>query len=362
MRTNPYRAMIAASREPITAGLTRLPGRQEAFVGANGEINASSTADLLNQIGTLIQAYSKNEVVQGSVQDPKATEERRQVLAEAFNSNDPKEMMVLGEALVAEIIDTTAREGFARRLLQFSELGQGEINQVRLRQHNITAYMAVSTTEVQPVVIRDRKLIPPEFNLNAYVLIDLKELAQSTGDLLEEKYEEALEATMVQEDRLWKKMADSAATIRNTLQYFGTFTPAVFTRMRQEVAYWGIPVPTYLIAYDLWNDIVSNPDFSSLFDPVTKWELIQEGYLGTILGVSILTDSFRQPLLRVLNQGEVYAVGAPLNHGVVRTRGAMAVNPIDKFNQGINQKGWFLSELISMVIGNSMSVAKGQRV
>jgi len=358
---NPYRSIIAKTGEPVTSAY-KLPGQSSSMFNDKGEFNASNVSDLLGQIGRLIDAQSKGEIVKSNVVDPQVLSERRDILLEAFNDKSGKSMQLLGEALAVEILDTTSREGFSRRFLQYKEIGMGEVNMIRLRQHDVTAWMAVSATEVQPIIVRGRKLIPPEFNVEAYILIDLKELSATPGDLLEEKYEEGLEATMVSEDRRWKTLADNACTVRNTIQWFTSFTPQIFSRIRSQVSRWGIPVPTCLIAYDIWDDIIGNADFSSLFDPVTKYELIQEGTLGTILGVTVVTDAFRQENLRVLDLGEVFLVGAPINHGVIQVRGSMLVEPINKFADGKSQKGWFMNEIMSMVIGNSASVAKGQRI
>ena len=76
----------------------------------------------------------------------------------------------------------------------------------------------------------------------------------------------------------------------------------------------------------------------------------------------MITDAFRQPNLRVIEPGEVFVVGAPINHGVFTVRGTMLVEPINKFNNAKSQKGWFLNELVSFVLGNSASVAKGQKI
>lgn len=359
--SNPYRSIVAKTGVPVDEHF-KLPGQSGNFMDKNTEINASSTGDLLQQIGKMMKANSTGVIVQKPVESAKLIAERREALLEAVNDQSGKSMQVLGQALAAEIVDTMSREGFARRLLQYREIGQGENNEVRLRQHDVVAWVAASTSEVNPVVVRSRRILPPEFNVEAYVLIDLKELSSSPGDLLEEKYEEGLESTMVAEDRLWKTMADNAASVRNTIQYFTTFTPQVFSRIRSQVARWGIPTPTCLISYDIWDDIIGNSDFSGLFDEVSKYELIQEGKLGNILGTNIVTDAFRQNELKVLGTGEVYIVGAPINHGVVTVRGSMLVEPINKFADGKSQKGWFMNEIISMVLGNSASVAKGQRI
>ena len=359
MTDNPYRAVMTATNK-ITNTDLKLPGQDNPVMDKTGEINAQSTKDLTNQITAILQANSSAEFLQAQAPTPEVIEARKTALAEAME--DASAFQLLGAALASDIQDTTSREGICRRYLQYSELGQGESNMVRLREHNVTAYMATSTTEVTPVYIRNKVQYPQEFNNTANILIDLKELAQSTGDLLEEKYEEGLEAIMVQEDRLWKTAADAAAVVRNTLQVFTSFTPQIMSRIKSQVARWGLPVSSCLISYDIWDDIIGNSDFSAFFDPVTKYELVRDGILGNMIGVTIQTDSHRQKNFRILNDGEVYIVAPPLNHGVIKTRGPMLMEPINQFSNKTAQKGWFIHELVTLMVGNSLSVAKGQRI
>lgn len=359
------RAYDSKPANPVIPGVTKIGGQSAPMFANNGEINASSRKDLMNQIKSLISAAESNQItMSANTNEQRISEsnERRQMLIEAIHSEDMKPLKILGEALAAEIIETTNREGLVRRIMQFNEIGAGEDNLVRIREKNVTAFIATSPSEVTPSVIRDRRVRPPEFEISAHPLVDLKELATTTSDLLEEKYEEALEAIMVQEDRLWKKLADEAAVVRNTIQYFSSFTPQVFSRIRTQIARWGIPTPICIIAADIWDDIIGNSDFSSAMDPVTKYELLQEGYIGQIYGMSMITDAFRQPNLRVIEPGDVYVVGAPINHGVFTVRGTMLVEPVNKFNSAKSQKGWFLNELVSMVLGNAASVAKGKKI
>lgn len=352
---NPYRSLIKQARNAET----KLPGRDSSFVGRNGEINASSQKDLIGQIGQIIANYNPVEVKAERVTK---RSERSQVLAEAIADRTGETMQMVGEAMAAEIQETTNREGFARRILEYKEIGQGETNEVVLKTKDVVGFIATSPSSVVPTEIRENRKILPEFHLNGYILIDTLEVGRSSSDILEEKFEEGLEAIMVQEDRLWKRMADSAATVRNTYQSFATFTPAVFARLIDQVSRWGIPATSCLFSSSLWQDIIANGDFAGVLDPVTKWELLQEGFLGTMYGVEMITDNFRQANLKVLNTGEVYITGAPINHGVVTVRGNIASEPINKFSEGQARRGWFLDQITSLCVANCLSVAKGAKV
>jgi len=351
---NPYRKALKST--PF-----KLPGQSNQFTDNKGEINASSTADLLVQIGNAMKA-PQTVTASKAQTNVGVHKERRKILVEAMGDQSGRLSAVLGEALAAEINETTNREGFTRRIMQYNEIGQGETNEVVLKEKDVIAFLATSPSSVNPVEIRQKRQYPPEFHINGYILIDTGELARSSGDLLGDKYEEGLEAVMVKEDVLWRTMAVQAATVRNTLQNFATFTPSVFARLINQVSRWGIPATSCLFASDLWQDVISNGDFAGVFDPVTQWELLQEGYLGSMYGVSMLTDNFRQPNLKVLDVGEIFITGAPINHGVFTLRGSVTAEPINKFAEGEAKKGWFLDEICSMVLGNTKSVSRGQKI
>lgn len=97
-----------------------------------------------------------------------------------------------------------------------------------------------------------------------------KDIAQSSGDLLEEKYQDGLEQIMKKEDDLFMQLARASATAANDMFLFSTLTPAVFSEMQIQVNSWGIPPATALIAFDLWNDIRTDSEFASYFNTSTS--------------------------------------------------------------------------------------------
>lgn len=56
-------------------------------------------------------------------------------------------------------------------------------------------------------------------------------------------------------------------------------------------------IPRYMfINSHGWAQLASDASkYSNIFDPVTKYELIKEGRLGSILGMEVLTDGFVDP-------------------------------------------------------------------
>jgi hypothetical protein len=94
---------------------------------------------------------------------------------------------------------------------------------------------------------------------------------------------------------------------------------------------------------------------------VSQYELLLTGQMGVIYGMSIYSDAYRHPEHKVLDRGESWIVGDPINHGVYTDRGGVTSQPIDITTEKVPGRGWVFSELMSMVIANSRSVARAIR-
>lgn len=362
---NPYlaggRTMLTAHGAPIKDNL-RAPGSTELMIGANDELNAGSKKELMTRIAALVDQYQRGDIVSASVETKAVKTARDTLVAAAVADRNGPAWAVLGEVIGEEIFLTMDREGFARRLMIFKDLAKGEVGRLRIRQKQAVAWQATTSPEVIESVYRQPWSYPKEFYLIANLLVEDIDIESSTGDLLDEMYTDGLEQIMVQEDKIFKRLADAAAGTVNDLVFFNTFTPATFSSMRTQVAHWGIPVTTALIAFDLWNDIIADAGFSNWFDPVSKYYLILEGNVGSLLGTELITDAFRYETLKVMLPGEVYFCGAPQTLGGITQRKALAAEPISKYNDGRPLRGWFLEQIEGMALVNSRAVCKGQRV
>lgn len=167
---------------------------------------------------------------------------------------------------------------------------------------------------------------------------------------------------MRREDLISRALMVQAATSHNDLTLFPSFTPSVLTTMRTAVDRWGIPAATMVIAFDLWNDIISHSEFVAWFDQVSKHELVLEGRLGSILGMEILTDGYRYPTLQVMQPGEVFVTGSPVTLGTICQVKELDSRAIDQYNMGRAARGWFLESIQAQVLANSRSVSRGTRV
>jgi len=358
---NPYSPTFKTrDGEPLPENL-RFRGQNTPAIASNGSFNASSNKDLMVQIGNLITAHASGDIRRGySPEEARLIAQERRNIVQAARQ-DPELWASIGAVMTEDISETTFREGFLRKFMVFNDLGQGDIARARFKTKDVIALIATTPTEVTPTYVRNNWKFLPEIYIGDRILIEERDIGQSTGDILEEKYQEGLEAIMVGEDRLWKTMADTAAAIYNTITYFTTFTPAIFSQIRSQVTGWGIPGAYCLLAYDLWDDIIGTTGFSDWFSPVEKHELVLEGQLGVMLNLQLLTDAFRLPELKVLNPGDVYIVGAPETHGVLMQRGDMSANPITSYDKGKPERGWYIFEIIAMSIIGAKSVSAGKR-
>ncbi len=339
--------------------------REQALSASTGEINAYDKKDLINSITQLMQAHSSGQVVQqtGSMESLSASEQRREILSEALADDTGQKWASLGASIGRQINEEIKRQGFLRNITVANTLRQGEIARIPMPSHDAMAIVATSSINAGYQLIRQRIFTPPEFEINADVRVENLDLEQVSGDLLEHAYQDGLQAIMVQEDRLWKKAADASVGAVNELEYIaGELTTKNIGRLRQAVARWNLPATTAIIANDYWADIIGSSDFAAFLDPITKYDLAFNGQLGTLVGMSLITDAFRQPNQKVLNPGELYVVASPENHGGHTTRGGIRSTPTHGANLGNSTRGWFLNSPFSFVLSNVRSVVKGQRI
>ena len=347
----------------IVSGVTRGAHSASPLFDAQGNLNASSKQDAMQQIVAALQILSGEAPLDQNTAEirQEKSANRKAVLAAAMADQSGQQMQILGGILAAQIEETTDREGFCRQLLLSSELGNGDFPEVTVKVKQVVAYLMSSASQVVPSEIREKRLLLDEFDLNSFLLIDNKEMSRSRTDLLEEKYEEGLEAIMVKEDRYWKKCADAAAASRHNLQTTTAFTPQFFAHMRDLIDREGLPVTSCILSSTLMQDIITSATFQEVFDPVTKREILETGEIGSLYNVKIYSDYMRQPQFRVIEDGEFYLVSAPVNHGVILTR-PLSATPVDRASFGEAKKGWFLTQPTSMAVVNNRSVVKGQRI
>lgn len=352
---------LAAKQGRAHAGLS-----QEPLVGSNGEFNAGNKREVMQAIATLMGASARGEVkeVTASIKQEHADKlAQRQALASTMLSTEAASQQALAEVVGESVYETLGRAGFARKFLQTAPLAQGDIHRIPVIQPDVTSFYSTENINVPETSIRQRVLQPRPFVISNNVLIDNLELTISPVDLLDIKYNQALEQQLVGEDRVFTNLLDLSASEYNEPVFFSTLTPTVLASLRNQIdTQGGIPVGGLLVAADLWADIISDSEFQNFYSPIEKHEIVLTGRLGTLMGMDIVTDGFRIKNLQVLKPGSAYVLGIPDLLGVIGQYGEMSVTAIDQRVIGKSKRGWFIENTIDMSVVNSRAVVKGQRL
>lgn len=345
----------SSAKHPVLATELRPSNGGDRYVGANGELNASSKKDLFEQQRRFLSAANNGNMLQID----SATS--RELVQAAFNDKDAHR--VLGERITDALSVTANRQGFMRKFLAKVDVQQGSMPRFPVRNKNVTAVWSTSPTKVESQITRDKWLTPPELSVIARPFIPQVELNQSSGDVLQDKYVEAVEATMVAEDRLWYNQVQSVVGVDNNLTIIsGQLTPYSLMTVASQVTRWGLKGAHLLLASDMWQDVVGNSDFFQAIDPVARHELLLTGELGVMYGMTITSDAFRHTEHKVLSQGEFYVVSDALNHGAYSDRGGLQSVPTDISIEKIPGRGFVVHESLAVAVANSRSIAKGIRI
>lgn len=371
MRKNPFAGaqLVLRGGDPIEA-LKFGKSNQRALSSSTGEINAYDKKELVQAITQMMQSVSSGDIVPenrsalaSSGEYAQMLQERREVLAAAYNDSTGEKWAALGASIALQLQEQRNREGFLRRVAVGQTLKQGDIPRIAMPAWDSVSIVATSSSSVGYQIVRSKVFTPGEFEILANLRVENLDIEQVSGDLLDEAYNQGLDAIMVGEDRLWKRAADLAVGVVNPLNYIaGNLTTQMLATIRQSVTDWNLPATNAIISNDFWSDVIGSNDFSTFLDPVSKYDLVLNGYLGTLVGMNLITDAFRQPNQKVLNRGEIYVVASPENHAGYTDRGGVRSTPTSGADQGNTTKGWLISELLAFVLANPRSVSKGKRV
>lgn len=352
------------SRKSVVASEIRTAKNGERLVGRNGEINAGSKQELIHRQVQLAELANGIHVVTETAAtkaEKDALRIQRRETAIAMMSN-PERAREVGSELGDELYLTQQREGFMRNILQRQDVVDGQVPRAVLRKRNTLVSYATGPTETKTQIVRDDWFYPVEFYLTARPYIEQKEITQNSTDVLEDKYMEAMQAFLVQEDRLFIRMC--LATIGQSNErsvQVGLMNPVALSNFRNKIQRWGLTPATWLIANDLFTDLAGDAGFQSLYEPMAQHEIVLTGQLGTILGMNIKSDQYRHPEHRVLNKGEQFVFGTPDTLGTYTDRGGIEVLPIDASITGIPGRGWQMTAQQSQTIVNPRAVACGIR-
>ncbi len=305
---------------------------------ANGDINAYDKKDLLNKISALAE-MGQNGQLQASSEEDRA--ERHNLVKAAFHSKGDQ-MAIAAEVFADDVWETLNRQGFTETLLARKDIADGTDNRVKKRRKDVTAFQAINDGEGIAQIIEQAYVYPQDYYLQCQVLIEEKELAQAGPELMDEKFQDAMEAILVRQDRILRKLMLATAGSFNAPISFANFTPQVMSSLRTQVSSNGLRAANMVVAFDIWDDMLTDPSFTSFWEPVHKYQLIMEGQLGSVLGMNIITDGFRYETLKVLEPGEVFVTGSPVTLGSRGVRRKVEGTEINQYNLGAPRRGFYL--------------------
>lgn len=361
--TNPYAGaqVLLKNGAPVT-DLRFSGSNSRALDERTGEINAYNTKDLAIAISKMLDEANKGNLVRSNVSvSAEETQAKRELVLAAMN--DAEAFRALAADIAVRVAEQRNREGFMRKVLLPQNVRTGELPRVIVEMWDAVSVVATGPTQVGYQVIRNKQFFPAEFELIGNLRAEAIELEQIGGDLLDKIYNQGVDSMMVAEDRLLKSAMDKAVGMVNPINYIsGQLTPGTLASLRQGVTDWNLPCTTAIVDNSYWADIIGSNDFMSFLDPVNKYDLVLNGMLASLGGMTLLTDGFRQPNQKVLDRGDFYVFTTPEHLGCFSDRGGIRSQPSSGVDSGSTSRGWLLSEIISLVLANPRGVVKGKKI
>jgi hypothetical protein len=336
------------------------------LVDSQGTYNAGSTRDLNEIIDGLVALRQNGEIHMAAQRQRQAdTEELLSQLVEAAYADQDKDspaFKVLGEVITDEITETMGRMGFTSKVLAFKNVPEGQVAQIKIKRKDVLGWQVLDDGEVIESFVVPTFYQPKFYYLASKIKFEEGSVHEWGASLVEEKHNDGVEAIMVRDDNITRSLLDAAAPVLNDVVAFNALTPNVFSELMTQVGRWSIPVPHALISIDLWNDLRADQDWQKFWSPIEKHTLAEDGILGGVMGVELVTDGFQYDTLKVLQPGEIYMVGAPAALGIKCERIPLTSKPLEFHLLGDLARGWMLYCYQSSAVLNSRGVAKGTKV
>jgi hypothetical protein len=328
-----------------------------------GEIEASSKGDALKQISEVLSALASGEniVTAAEAEDAVvASAERKEVLAAMLADKTGETTRKVGIEMAGTINTNLDRMGFARQLMTYQPLEQGQRPEVYVQDRNVTAAVMTGPTQAQLQIVRDPVVFPPEVDIVSRLYIEGRVVNTSREDILQRKFNEGLQNILVQEDKMFKTAVDTLAeqTGQTSLHVGAGVTPSLFESGMTMITDWNMSLAAVLFSNSMFANFVTSRDFENIIEPVTRLELLRTGRIGTWYGAAVMTDGTREPTQKVLDAGDIYFFSTPDFVGEYTDRGGVQSAPLSAAETGINGAGWHLMEYMSQAVVNHRAVAR----
>lgn len=354
------------SRATVKEARVKRSGSTEDLIGSNGEFNAQDKNDLVSGIVDLLEQRMAGNIgasmvpADDSAYIAQCTEMVEAALADQTGAPDGGSW-VLAQEVFDAVYETMGRAAWFNRLFFKKPVKPGEDAKIRVHQRNVVSWIITRETLIPRATINARYLYPDTVSLAAWFTIDDAERAMAPVELMDEKYNEILDAVMVREDNLGRYLFTTGAAVFNNVYTFAEMTPALFNTMKLQVGRHGLNCNRAVAAIDLTTDFLTNSDFINAFEPVTKLTAIEEGALGSLYGVEIIPDGLEYEPLTVLNPGEIFFCSEPRGLGGFCEYQPLQIRPADMHHVGVAATGHYGNLVRAYGLGNSRGVCWGTR-
>lgn len=368
---NSAKITVGSGYRPITQLATNDGAR---LVNTAGEFNAGSKAELaqnmMEMFSAIASATDGQLVTEAKVEQDSTyrineiSGEDQKVMANLLmsNPNDKTELIALGETIVNEIKLTGDREGFSRRFLGKPELQNDQVT-VIIDQKNVIAATATGPTTVELQILQDIVHRPQPFCIDAKPFITKQTIQQQGTGILDRIFANALEAFMVEEDKIYLELAKLTIGTPNNYHLNVGITPATIADMKGELDSHRLAAGTWLTSAEVQSKILANPDFIALWNATSMAEeALQSGKIGNIWGIDIITDATRHKQHQVMDSGDMYMISTPESHGVFHDFDGIESLPIDGTNTNMFGRGWMMNQQTVIEISNTRSLVAGKLV
>lgn len=348
------------------------PGSANRYFDNAGNFNATSKADLIKGLVALqndiasgnvsFNEENDNSNVDVAAQKEQASKDIHAAFHDYASGND-SDWRDLGAVAATTLSTTMARTGFARTLLKpipfLTDPARIEVSD----ESNVVAVISDGHDSLLPHYVSDRYIDVPyiEYKSNPRVL--QVEINRGFPGLVEKVYTRSLQGIGVQEDRYFMSLiraASNSAYGNAPMTLLSGITPAVISQMRQNIEENGIPAGALVMGRSLLADFAAQP-FNSAIDPVSQYEIIRTGRIGTLMNFNVIVDGFRPLNLQTMDPKELFAVAEPEFLGGFGTTGPITAVPRDTYDDGKSARGWFMSQFAAMGLGNAKAVQLSRR-
>jgi len=326
---------------------------------SRGQINASSNADLMQQLVKYAQILSDNVPAnQGLAGQPALSDERRDdLVARAIQTQDGK--IALAQAMANPIRRNLDYHGIARRALVVDPLPQGALPTYDRDIDVVAVVIASNGTGPESRVFGDRVTVP-EFEIYANPTVRIAEVKRRRFNVIDRAVQKARQEIMAQEDANVFAALDAAASVENTVMDIADagLLKRDLVEIKQQVDRWDLVTTKFFMNINEFTDILKWGSGGGQgvgggdLDPVTMREVLQTGLYAHIWGADIMVSKIVPP-------GTVYGVADPEFVGVMPVRQDIEVLPADEPKQ--LKLGWVVSEIIGLAIVNPRGAAKGNK-